>query len=205
MDIQSLIALVGATIILALVPGPVVAALVGRALFGGISSTFGFIGGVFLADLLWLIAAISGLGYVAASYSTLFLVIKYLGACYLIYLGVQAIRHAMQDNQEIKIPKKSYKGAGFVSGLLVTLGNPKLVAFYVGFLPTFIDMEALSLQEAMWAAVLVPATFASINFCWALSASKARRVFKSATPMRLLNFMSGGLLVGAGVVMLSED
>lgn len=205
MDIQALVALVGATVVLALVPGPVVAALVGRALFGGITSTFGFIAGVLLGDLVWLVAAISGLGYVAATYSGLFLVVKYIGAFYLIYLGLQALRHAMQKNQEIKIPKKSYKGAGFVSGLLVTLGNPKLVAFYVGFLPTFIDMEALSLQEALWAAVLVPTTFASINFCWALSASRARSIFKSASPMRILNLMSGGLLVGAGVFMLSED
>ena len=205
MDWHGLMALVVATAILGLVPGPVVGALVGRALWGGVRSTFGFLVGVFLGDLAWLLAAVSGLGYLAATYSTVFLVIKYLGAVYLIYLGIQAIRHAMDKNQEIKIPKASKKGMGFLSGLLVTLGNPKLVAFYVGFLPTFIDMEAMSFSSAALAAVLVPSTFAFVNFCWALSAAKAKSLFKSATPLRILNLSSGGLLVGAGVFMMAED
>ncbi len=205
MNIEALIALVVATAILGAVPGPVVAALVGRALFSGVQSTFGLLAGVFVGDLVWLLAAVSGLGYLAATYSTLFLVIKYVGAAYLIYLGIGAIRHAMDKNQEIKIPTSAKKGGGFLSGLLITLGNPKLVAFYVGFLPTFIDMEALAFQDAAVAAVLVPTTFCIVNFFWALGASKARTVFKSATPMRVLNYVSGGLLVGAGAVMMVED
>ena len=58
MDWNGLIALVIATAILGLVPGPIVAALVGRALFGGVKSTFGFLAGVFIADLIWLLAAV---------------------------------------------------------------------------------------------------------------------------------------------------
>lgn len=205
MDVQALIALVLATAVLGLVPGPVVAALVGRALYRGVRSTFGFLAGVFVGDLAWLLAAVSGLGYVAATYSSVFLVIKYVGAAYLVYLGVGAIRHAMAQNQEIHIPKSTRKGAGFMSGLLVTLGNPKLVAFYVGFLPTFIDMQALSFTDTFLAAFLVPTTFALMNFGWALSAAKAKTLFKSAMPLKLLNYLSGGLLVGAGVVMVVED
>ncbi|MDV7341414.1 LysE family translocator [Terasakiella sp. A23] len=205
MDIQAILALVVATAVLGLVPGPIVAALVGRALFGGVKSTFGFLAGVFVGDLAWLLAAVSGLGYMAATYSTAFLVIKYVGAAYLIYIGIQAIRHAMDKKQEIKIPKSARKGAGFISGLLVTLGNPKLVAFYVGFLPTFIDMQALKFSETLLAAILVPSTFALLNFGWAVCAAKAKTLFKSATPLRVLNYISGGLLVGAGAVMMAED
>jgi threonine/homoserine/homoserine lactone efflux protein len=205
MNIEALLALVIATAVLGMVPGPVVGALVGRALLGGVRSTFGFLGGVFMGDLLWLLAAVSGLGYLAAAYATVFMVIKYLGALYLIYLGYKAIRHALDKNQEIIIPKSAKKGIGFFSGLFVTLGNPKLVAFYVGFLPTFINMETLSFQEALIASILVPSTFAVMNFGWALSASKAKSLFKSAIPLRALNFVSGGLLVGAGFFMLAED
>lgn len=205
MDIQVIMALVGATAILALVPGPVVAALVGRALLGGVRSTIGFLAGVFVADLVWLAAAVSGLGYIAATYATLFMVIKYLGALYLLYLGVQACREAMRRQHAIEIPKTKFKGAGFLSGLLVTLGNPKLVAFYIGFLPTFIDMQSLSIQEALVTAVLVPSTFAIINFGWALSASKARQVLRAEGPQRIMNFLSGGFLIGAGTVLMVED
>lgn len=205
MNIEALLALVIATAILGMVPGPVVGALVGRALLGGVRSTYGFLGGVFIGDLLWLVAAVSGLGYLAATYSSLFLVIKYMGALYLIYLGFKAIRHALDKNQQITIPKSTKKGMGFISGLLVTLGNPKLVAFYVGFLPTFIDMQTLSFQDALAASILVPSTFALMNFAWALSASKAKDLLKSATPLRAINFVSGGLLVGAGVFMMAEE
>ncbi len=205
MNIDALFALVIATAVLGLVPGPVVGALVGRALFGGVRSTFGFLGGVFIGDLLWLLAAVSGLGYLAATYSTVFMVIKTIGAFYLIYLGYKALRQALGKNQQITIPKSSRKGMGFVSGLLVTLGNPKLVAFYIGFLPTFIDMETLSFQEALLASVLVPSTFALMNFGWALSASKAKSLFKSAAPLRTLNVVSGSLLVGTGIFMIAEE
>jgi threonine/homoserine/homoserine lactone efflux protein len=205
MNIDALLALVIATAVLGLVPGPVVGALVGRALFGGVRSTFGFLGGVFIGDLLWLLAAVSGLGYLAATYSTVFMVIKTIGALYLIYLGYKALRHALEKNQQFTIPKSSRKGMGFVSGLLVTLGNPKLVAFYIGFLPTFIDMETLSFQEALLASVLVPSTFALMNFGWALSASKAKSLFKSTAPIRTLNVVSGSLLVGAGIFMIAEE
>lgn len=205
MHIEALFSLVIATAVLGMVPGPVVGALVGRALFSGVRSTFGFLGGVFIGDLLWLLAAVSGLGFLAATYATVFMIIKYIGAFYLIYLGYKAMRHALDKNQEIAIPKSSKKGMGFISGLFVTLGNPKLVAFYVGFLPTFIDMETLSFQEALLASILVPSTFALLNFGWALSASKAKSLFKSATPLRALNVVSGSLLVGAGVFMLTEE
>jgi len=205
MDTHSLIGLVIATAILGLVPGPIVAALVGRALFGGIKSTFGFLAGVFVGDLAWLFAAVSGLGYMAATYSTAFMVIKYIGALYLIYLGIQAVRHAMKKNQTVEVPQPSRKGAGFFSGLMVTLGNPKLVAFYVGFLPTFIDMEALRLSEILLAAIFVPSTFALLNFGWAVFAVKAKSLFKSAVPLRILNYLSGGFLIGAGVVLMADE
>ncbi|NVJ91571.1 MAG: LysE family translocator [Methylocystaceae bacterium] len=205
MDIQALTTLIVATAIMALVPGPVVAALVGRALFGGARSTIGFVLGVFLADLIWLLAAVSGLGFVAASYSTVFLVIKYLGAAYLIYLGANAVRHALARNQEIQIPKSQGKAMGFLSGFLVTMGNPKLVAFYISFLPTFMDIQALQFNDVVLAAMLVPTTFALFNFGWALCASKARNFFKSSAAMRSLNLISGGFLLGAGAFIMSED
>lgn len=207
MDWHSLIGLVVATAVIGLVPGPIVGALVGRALYGGLKSTFGFLTGVFIADLVWLMAAVSGLGFVAATYSSVFLVIKYVGALYLVYLGVQALRAAFSKNSklDVAIPKPRRRGMGFISGLLVTLGNPKLVAFYVGFLPTFIDIEALSFQETVVAGILVPSTFALFNFGWALSAAKAKNVFTSSRALRIFNGASGGLLVGAGAYMMTDD
>jgi threonine/homoserine/homoserine lactone efflux protein len=207
MDWHGLIGLVLATAVIGMVPGPIVGALVGRALYGGLTSTFGFLGGVFVGDLVWLMAAVSGLGFVAAMYSTAFLVVKYVGALYLIYLGVQALRSIFKKPEELQIstPKPRRKGMGFVSGLLVTLGNPKLVAFYVGFLPTFIDVQAMSFDEIVMAAILVPTTFLLFNFAWAFSAAKAKHVFRSATPLRILNGVSGGLLIGAGAFMMADD
>lgn len=203
MDIQAVVALFFATVLLALVPGPVVAALVGRALASGARSTLGFLAGVFLADLIWLLAAVAGLAYLAATYSMLFLIVKYIGAVYLIYLGVQALRSACSKAQRIEVVgSASSQGLGFVSGLFITLGNPKLVAFYVGFLPTFINMQALSLIDTVAAAFVVPVTFCLVNFGWALLASKARTLFRSAKPIRALKLASGSLLLGSGVALV---
>lgn len=205
MDFHALLGLVLATVVLGLVPGPVVAALVGRALWGGMPATFGLLAGVFIGDLIWLLAAVSGLAYLAASYSSVFLIIKYVGALYLVYLGGQALYQACGNTQKIPLAVSSRKGAGFVSGLLVTLGNPKLAAFYVGFLPTFINMQALGFQETVWAAILVPSTFLLVNTGWAACAAKARSLFKQATPLRILNAASGSLLAGSGAYLMAKD
>lgn len=207
MDWQSLGALFIATFILGLVPGPIVGALVGRALWGGLRATWGFLAGVFFGDLIWLFAAVFGLGLVAASYSTLFLIIKYVGAAYLIYLGLVTLFEVVRVGKgaSVEIVKPKRRGASFLSGLFVTLGNPKLVAFYVGFLPTFIDIEALSFAEVGMAAIIVPTTFAGVNFGWALMASKARYLLKSSRPLQVLKGISGTMLIGAGVVMAREN
>lgn len=206
MSIESFLGLLFAVSVMAMVPGPIMAALIGRALFHGVRSTLGFLAGVFVADLIWLVIAFAGLGYLAQAYGPVFLLIKYVGASYLIYMGLKTLWTAYKGVKPLEISNaRTGKIAGFLSGLLITLGNPKLVVFYLSIVPNFIDMTAVGLIDGILVAIAVPTVFVIFNFGWAYAADRARLVLKSSRALQIMNYLSGGLLFGAGVVVVSSQ
>lgn len=198
MSIESAIALAIATFILAATPGPAVFAIVARALALGFRSTMTFIFGVIAGDMVYLVMAAYGLSVLATQYAAAFGVLKILGGVYLIYLGIQTWRSAKYvETGVLPVPEKR-GGRTFLSGLALTLGNPKAVVFYVAFLPAFMDLEALSLTGLAVASVVVSVTLFAVLAGFALMAARAREMFRTPRAVRNLHRGAGGLMVGAG-------
>lgn len=142
--------------IAAAIPGPGVIAIVARALGAGLRPTLPMLFGLVLGDVVYLAAAILGLAYVASTFGTLFVVIKYAGAAYLVWMAIGFWRAGVTAET---IDAKADGGgavAGFVAGLLVTLGNPKTMVFYLALLPTLIDMTAVTMADF---TILIAVTF----------------------------------------------
>ncbi|WP_259780753.1 LysE family translocator [Aestuariispira ectoiniformans] len=206
---ESFFAMSIATLVLVATPGPVVLATIARSVTGGFRASIAFLFGVMAADLFYAGLAMAGLAYVAAQFAPVFLVIKYVGAAYLVYLGIKMIRErisiATQDSDDnATIPaaaRKESLAAGWLSGLLVTLGNPKLILFYVSFLPTFVDLHALNLYEAAFASGWIAFLFFSGNLIWALGSARMGKFLKSPRAMRRLNIGAGAVLMGAGAAI----
>jgi threonine/homoserine/homoserine lactone efflux protein len=156
MSLASYLALAAAVFILALTPGPVVVATVARSLFSGLSASIGFVAGVAAIDLAYLLLAVYGLSAISTVLGELFIAIKILGAAYLIYLG---LRLWTDRTHEMHIPggptpRRFWKSFG--EGVLVDLGNPKIILFYAAFLPIFADLDKLGTRDvAVMAAVVV--------------------------------------------------
>jgi threonine/homoserine/homoserine lactone efflux protein len=194
-----------ASLILIVVPGPSVLFVIGRSLAygrrGGLLSVVGNALGV-----LPLVAAVAlGLGAVVAASATLFTAIKLAGAGYLVYLGVQAIRHR-------GLARAQMRGAGHTDlssatllrqGFVVGVSNSKTIVFLVAVLPQFVSVAAgaVPLQMMVLGAVFVVLALAS-DAVWALAAGSAQEWF-AHSPRRIagLRATGGAMMVGLGTTL----
>lgn len=193
MSLATLLAYCSALFIAAAIPGPGMTAIVARALGSGFRETF-FMGlGLVLGDLIYLTAVILGLAFVAQTFTTAFMVIKILGALYLVYIAYKLWTAGLLP-QDIQAKKSANMGLSFLSGLLVTLGNPKTMLFYVALVPTLIDLRAIGLDEY---AILVGSTFIvlmAVLIPYILLASRARLLLKQPRALKSLNRIAAGIL-----------
>ncbi|HTO31161.1 MAG TPA: LysE family translocator [Pararhizobium sp.] len=193
MTIATLLAYSTALFIAAAIPGPGMTAIVARALGSGFRETF-FMGlGLVLGDLVYLTAVILGLAFVAQTFTTAFLVIKILGALYLVYIAWKLWTAGLLP-QDIQARKSTSLGLSFLSGLLITLGNPKTMLFYVALVPTLIDLHAIGINDY---ALLVGATFIvlmSVLIPYILLASRARLLLKQPRALKSLNRAAASIL-----------
>lgn len=193
MSLATLLAYCTALFIAAAIPGPGMTAIVARALGSGFRETF-FMGlGLALGDIIYLTAVILGLAFVAQTFTAAFTVIKILGALYLVYIAYKLWTAGLLP-QDIQAKKSASMGMSFLSGLLVTLGNPKTMLFYVALVPTLIDLHVIGLNEY---AVLVGSTFVvlmAVLIPYILLASRARLLLKQPRALKSLNRIAASIL-----------
>lgn len=175
--------LLGATLIV-LVPGPETMFVIKTSIISGIKRGFAAIFSILLSDVILVLLAWCGLAAVISSNPALFNAIKYAGAAYLFYLGVQTIRAIFKPAVETSEEKKSSADTGGIigRGMLVTLLNPKTLLFYISFFAQFINVQAehswmafIILAAVMFAITLV--YFGFLVFCgsYLLSSLKGNR------------------------------
>ncbi|OEJ68103.1 LysE family translocator [Magnetovibrio blakemorei] len=202
MSIESAAALAVAIFVLGVTPGPGVFAIVARALALGFRPTLVFIFGIIVGDLFYLVLAALGLSVLASQYVAAFGLLKIAGGLYLVYLGVQMWRAARDvETDLVPAPERGpmrHSGRRFLSGLSLTLGNPKAMVFYVAFLPAFMDLSLLGVGGLVSAALVVSVTLFIVLAGYAAMAAKARSLFRSRRAVKNLHRGAGGLMIGAG-------
>lgn len=197
MTLYSILGLSAAMFLLAVTPGPGVFITVSKALASGFKNTLPVIAGIVIGDLTFLLFAIFGLSAIAEVFETLFVIIKYLGAFYLIWVGIQLWR-SHPKNVEVSASKRH----SFLSGLSITLGNPKVILFYLGFLPTFVDLNSLNSADVFSIVFIVSFVLGAVMLFYAYSASKARELFKSKNTQKSMNRVAGSVMISTGAILL---
>jgi threonine/homoserine/homoserine lactone efflux protein len=203
MTIYSIIGLSAAMFLLAISPGPGVFATVSKALSSGFKNAVPVVIGIVIGDLIFLLFAIFGLSMIAETFSALFTLIKYLGGEYLIWLGIKLWRSNPTKTDIVGLKMQSIKYS-FFGGLSITLGNPKVILFYLGFLPTFLDLKILSTLDVAIVASVVSLVLGSVMLFYAFTASRARLLFKSESAQYKINKTAGGVMISTGLVFLSK-
>ncbi len=178
-------------------------AIVARALGSGFRETF-FMGlGLVLGDMVYLTAVILGLAFVAQTFQEAFMVLKFAGAAYLLYIAWKLWTAGLLP-QDLQAKKSTSIGMSFLSGLFITLGNPKTMLFYVALVPTLIDIRGIGLSEY---AVLIGLTFTvlmAVLLPYILLASKARALLKRPSALTILNRTAAGILAGTAAMIATR-
>ncbi len=183
-------------------PGPGVAALVARVLGQGLRGVAPFIAGYFVGDMIWLILAATGLAVIAKTFAGLFIAIKFAGAAYLLYL---AWRMATVPAVVGAAPPAASRGwRAFLGSLFLTLGNPKVIVFFLSIMPLVVDVRRLTLpalaELAAVSAIVIFSTLAG----YALAANRARAFLSSTRAVRFVHRAAGGLMAGVAVAVATR-
>jgi threonine/homoserine/homoserine lactone efflux protein len=198
----NLLAFALALIITAGTPGPSVAALVARVLTGGFRSVFPFLLAMWIGEVIWLTVAVTGLATLAREFSGVFVAIKFLGAAYLLFLAWR-MWTAPAARQDAALPVQRSAWRIFFAGMMITLGNPKLVIFYVALLPSLIDLRRMTLLTWGELAAVTVAVLATLDLSWSLVAARTRKIL-STTRARVVNRVSAMVMAGAAAVIAAH-
>ena len=204
MSLESSISFFVAVLIFSITPGPGVFAILARALTASATHCIPLALGIILSDLLYLIAACFGLAVVATQWGEVFTVIRIVGAIYLAYLGWKMWTAPLDLAAEPQKLSRSSVAASFLQGFLISASNPKVILFYIAFLPTFMDLEALSSADIALASLL---TFIGLMIglmLIAVFAHRSRRFFQSEAAVKRLNKSAGSIMVAAGAYLASR-
>jgi len=200
MTLSSLFVFACALFLAAGSPGPSVAALVARVISKGARDVLPFLAAMWLGETIWLTCAVAGLAAIAETFHYAFAAIKWLGVCYLLYLAWK-MWFVSPDNDGEALPDAQSPLKLFLAGMTVTLGNPKIMMFYMALLPSIIDIRAVTVVG--WAELVATTLLVLIviDISWALAAAKARSFLKSRRAVRMANRASAGTMAGAAVAI----
>lgn len=208
MDMQTIILFTIASLTLNLIPGPDVVYIVSNTMKGKSTAGTQAALGLGVGYIFHTFAAVFGLSALILSSAYAFLLVKYLGAAYLLYLGITSLRNYLKGQSKLTLPDQEKMPANvFRQGVIVSVLNPKVAMFFLSFLPQFIDTSQSSTSYQLLVlglifcglATMVNATYAMLG-SWVVNSSKAARF------SHMIEGISGLLLIGlATKIALSKN
>lgn len=204
MELTSLLIFAGTLLVAAGSPGPSIAALVSRVISKGFRDVLPFLTAMWIGEAIWLSMAVFGLAFVAQTFHAAFVVVKWLGVAYLAYLAwkMWMAPVAVGDGE---MPRDDSPVRLFLAGMAVTLGNPKIMMFYMALLPTIIDLAAVSVVGWLELTITMAVVLIAIDLVWVFAAAQARRMLKSARAMRIANRISAATMAGAAAAIAARS
>lgn len=184
-------------------PGPSIAALVARVLSRGFRDVFPFMLAMWIGEAIWLSLAVFGLAVIAQTFHQAFVVLKWIGVAYLVYLAWK-MWTAPAETAADGLPEKGSGLRLFAAGMAVTLGNPKIMLFYLALLPTIIDLGSVSMIGWIELTMTMLIVLAVIDVGWGLAAAQARKLLRSPRAVRIANRISAGTMAGAAAAIAAR-
>ncbi|MGB8816774.1 MAG: LysE family translocator [Rhizobiaceae bacterium] len=182
------------------VPGPGIVAMVARGLGSGFRATLPFTIGIALGDLVYLTAAVLGLAFIAKTFGVAFMVIKFAGAAYLLYLAFR-FWTAGVGFENVNAQRAESPLIGFLSGLMVTLGNPKVMVFYLALLPAIVDLSTVTVADFAVLVALTTAILFAILLPYLALATRTRALLQTPSALKRMSRVASCFLGAAAVAI----
>lgn len=186
----------------AAMPGPEIAALLSRSVANGIRASFALAAGIVIGKLLMLTAAVLGLAALLALLGPAFVLLKYAGAAYLVWLGVKKWRRAGMT-LDIDSPPPSAR-LDIVLGVAMTVSNPMALVFYMALLPGVIDVAGVTPTSYAALCAIIAGVMALVTLGYGLLAAAARRTLRSTKAKARADRASGAMMVGVGAMIAAR-
>lgn len=205
LTLSDIIMLFGAMAVLAAIPSVSVLVVSAR------SAASGFLHGIFAAmgivagDIFFILLAIFGLAVLVETLGEWFVLVKYLGGAYLVWLGIliwQSESPAAETEQRAGGGEVSL-WSSFLSGLLLTLGDQKAILFYLGFFPAFLDLSVISWFDIGIVMVITVFAVGGVKIAYACMASRAGMLVGPVN-RRVISMIAGGILTAIGVFLIVQ-
>lgn len=200
MSLSSLFLFAGVYFAAVATPGPGVAALVGRVIGHGLKGVAPFIAGYVVGDLVWLAVVTTGLSVVAHEFATLFLAIKYAGAAYLLFVAWSILRAPATLTPSAIAPESS-GWLAFLGSVSLTLGNPKVIVFFLSIMPLVVSVDAIDLKIFLVLAVICTVILSSVLTGYALAAERMRFWLRSTRAVKIAQRAAAGVMAGVAVAI----
>jgi homoserine/homoserine lactone efflux protein len=182
------------TLVLLLAPGPIVTLVISTAATRGMRAGLVTVAGTSTGNALLIAAIALGLSWVLSHALYLFEALRWIGAAYLVWLGVQAWRHAGAP-----APAVAGDHVHFRRGVVVALSNPKTIAFFSAFLPQFVDPALPAARQLTVMCGVTVLLAAASDSCWAIASGLGRAWLMKPERAQLLGRASGLTLIGGGL------
>ena len=182
------------TVVLVLIPGPIVTLVISTGATRGMRAGLVTVAGTSSGNAALVTAIAFGLNWVLSHALSLFELLRWLGAGYLIWLGIRAWRTAGQQEARLK-----GNHVHFWRGFVVAISNPKGIAFFTAFLPQFLDPTLPAPHQLVVMCLVSVMLGALSDSCWAILAGMGRAWFMKPARATLLGRASGVTLIGGGL------
>jgi threonine/homoserine/homoserine lactone efflux protein len=200
---QLWLAFTAAAAVVIAIPGPTTLMVTGHAMSSGTRVALASLLGVALGDFTAIAASVLGLGAVLAASAEAFTALKWIGAAYLVYLGIKLWRApAIPLAAAVAGGRRGMRRA-IAESFSVTVLNPKGLLFFAAFLPQFIDPHQPTLPQVVVLAITFEVLAASSLGAYVFMTTRARRVLDSARAIKIMNRAGGTMLIGAGLLTAS--
>jgi threonine/homoserine/homoserine lactone efflux protein len=190
-----------AVFILFITPGPVWVALLARAMSGGFQAAWPLALGVAIGDAVWPILAVLGVSWVVNEIAGMMTILRYVAAVVFLTIGALLILKAdVALNSDRRLTRPGM-WAGFIAGVVVILGNPKAILFYMGVLPGFFDLTQVTAWDVLAIVVVSILTPLLGNLAIAGFVNRTRDLLQTPEVVRRIVRISGGLLIAVGIII----
>jgi threonine/homoserine/homoserine lactone efflux protein len=204
MTAANLLLFAGVYFVMVISPGPGIAAVIARGMSQGTRAAPAYIAGFVVGDLVWFTVAATGLSVIAQTFETLFLVIKYLGCCYLLFMAWKIWTAPIETGEMDSIPKRLNHWSSFLGSLSIALGNPKVIIFFLSIMPLVIDLKSITSLVFLEMAAVIVLVFVPTQTAILLLANRARRIFTSRKALKRINRGTAGIMAGTAAVIAAR-
>lgn len=204
MEFITLATFAAALVLNAGTPGPSIAALVSRVITNGWRDIMPFLAAFWVGEVLWLTVSMAGLTALAERFYFGFQILRWGGILYLVYLAWKMWTTPPAEKSD-ELPKRQSPWSMFAGGMALTLGNPKLMVFYLALLPSLIGPQPFTLST--WAPIALTCfvVLMVVDCTWVVVANTARKFLQTPRAIRITNKISATAMGGAAVVIASRS